>query len=450
MAIFDFVLTTASVSSVSRIRRRSLAVYGPQERAYIENNVYNIQYPKILILEVRGAVFFGSSIQVLSNILDAAGINASTQEKAEISRINSPLPHHSRMNSLRVPESLSPASVSPGSRLNQRREKLQKSAQPVPIEQHMPRFLVLDLSSVSNVDASAARGKFRLRTYVSLHVAFAHQSMQMYLSTGCFLQLSKMCAARKIIVAAAGMNGRIAWIMQTHDCADHIESEEMADESVKTNQKIILFDDLNDALQYCEKSLVAEKPTNLISKQLLTNLPGASTSISLSTAFTQFGLEPDHVKALEEYEKSGKSFHSEAMYKAGEMIFSSGTNSDGFYIVLAGSVVVLKDGGSPDGNEILSGAGRQQFTSRRNIVENAQVSSIHPVGRIFGFVDFVLQRPRTFSVVAGAENTVVAKVSLSSWFNVYAAEMLTILAFFSQCHRDGLDKLKAENPDLDR
>lgn len=47
----DFVFTTALVSSVSKIRRRSLAFYGPQERAFIENSVYNMQFPKILILE---------------------------------------------------------------------------------------------------------------------------------------------------------------------------------------------------------------------------------------------------------------------------------------------------------------------------------------------------------------------------------------------------------------
>ena len=45
---------------------------------------------------------------------------------------------------------------------------------------------------------------------------------------------------------------------------------------------------------------------------------------------------------------------------------------------------------------------------------------------LLGFVDFILQRPRTFSVVAG-KNALVAK-----------------------CHRSGLDELKAENPALDR
>ena len=69
VAIVDFVLTAASISNVSRVSRRSMAFYRPQERAYIENHVYNSFHPKIVTLEVRGAVFFGSSMQVLSNIL---------------------------------------------------------------------------------------------------------------------------------------------------------------------------------------------------------------------------------------------------------------------------------------------------------------------------------------------------------------------------------------------
>lgn len=43
-----------------------------------------------------------------------------------------------------------------------------------------------------------------------------------------------------------------------------------------------------------------------------------------------------------------------------------------------------------------------------------------------GFVDFILQRPRSFSVVA-TKDALVAKF-----------------------HRSGLDELKAKNPDLDR
>ena len=156
--------------------------------------------------------------------IDNTGINISVEEKTEISRINSPLPNHSRMNSVRVPESLSPASHSPGGGRMRRQKKEKPFKAPTVVANHVPpRFVVLDLSSVSNVDASAARG--------------------------CFLQLAKMCAARKIVVCAAGVNSRIDWIMRTHETAHHLDEDGSVDGKtnlMEMNQKIILFDDLDE------------------------------------------------------------------------------------------------------------------------------------------------------------------------------------------------------------
>jgi hypothetical protein len=191
----------------------------------MESVVYSAQFPKIITLEIRGSVFFGSSMQILSTILEEIGINISIEEKAEIGMVNSPIAK-SRINSVRIPSSLSPASVSPGSRgLKERRRERAREEQPERRSNRSPsrvppRFLVLDLSSVSNVDASAARG--------------------------CFLQLAKICASRKVIVCAAGANSRIDWIMQTHDTAQHVDVDGCALGSAESNDKIILFNDLDE------------------------------------------------------------------------------------------------------------------------------------------------------------------------------------------------------------
>ncbi|KAK1743742.1 sulfate permease family inorganic anion transporter [Skeletonema marinoi] len=97
-AILDFVLATANVSTIARVSRRSLAMWRPQERGILEATAYNPDRAQILTLEVRGAIFFGSSMKALGNILDESGINASTEEKKEIVMTNSPLPHHSRIS----------------------------------------------------------------------------------------------------------------------------------------------------------------------------------------------------------------------------------------------------------------------------------------------------------------------------------------------------------------
>lgn len=214
VAIFDYVWTSANVTSVVRVARRSLAIWSPQQRAFIENHVYNAQHPKIVTLECRGSVFFGSSMQFLGSILDNIGVKTSAEEKAVISVVNSPIITHTRNS---ISSRLSPASVSPstGQLQERKRERTDnsKKRRALIAPQVPPRYLVLDLSSVSNIDASAARG--------------------------CFLQLAKICAAREIVVCAAGANGRIDWIMTTHDAAQH------ASGGIETKEKIILFNEFD-------------------------------------------------------------------------------------------------------------------------------------------------------------------------------------------------------------
>lgn len=185
------------------------------------------------------------------------------------------------------------------------------------------------------------------------------------------------------------------------------------------------------ALQYCERNLLAEAPIDSLSfipPGDVTSVSHNAASISLSAAFTHFvGLEPHHAAALTEYEKQGKTFHSEKQYKNGETIFLSGTDADGFFVVLGGSVVIVQDDRSvTSSHAILSGAGIQHVKRRNVVLESGQASRVLSVGSVFGFVDFVLNRPRTFSVVAG-KDAIVAK-----------------------CHRSGMDELKRENSELDR
>ena len=404
-AILDFVLTTANVSTIARVSRRSLAMWRPQERGILETTVYHPDRAQILTLEVRGAIFFGSSMKALGNILDEACIDASMEEKKEIVMINSPLPHHSRINNVGLSPSLSPSSFR--ERRDQRKEDgnhdttRKLAAQRIP-----PRFLVLDLSSVTNVDASAARG--------------------------CFLQLAKMCANRNVVVCAAGANSHITWLLKTHDTAHDFDlhgSEDGHSQMDQLKDKIILFNDLNEALYFCETTLLAETTSKKRHKDFAPE-PGNLT-ISLSNAFTNFlGLEEKSAAALVEYERHGRSFHTETSYTSGQTIFSPGTIADGFYVVLSGTVAVLLDDRFGGGSQtIMSGAGWQKLQRpNMNVLQDGQISRVLSVGSVFGFVDYILKRPRSFHVVAnGAKNALVAQVSEA-----------------------GLDELKKKTPELEQ
>ena len=401
-AIVDFVLATASVSTIARVSRRSLAMWRPQEREVLETIAYNPDRTQILTLEVRGAIFFGSSMKALGSILDEAGINASMEEKEEIVMTNSPLLHHSRVNNIGHSPSLS--SPNYRERREQRKEDYNfNTTAKLAAQRTPPRFIVLDLSSVTNVDASAARG--------------------------CFLQLAKMCANRNVIVCAAAANSHVKWILKTHETADDFDMHGVEDAQIDQllEDKIILFNDLNEALYFCESKMLAERSSKKKNKDL--KPMSGNLTISLSDAFTNFlGLEEKSAATLVEYEKHGRSFHTETMYTSGQTIFSPGLNSDGFYVVLSGTVniqaVQLDDryGGS---QTIISGAGMQTLQRPNMII--GQTTRILSVGSVFGFVDYILQRPRSFHVVGGAKNALVAKVS-----------------------RAGLDELKKETPELER
>lgn len=162
------------------------------------------------------------------------------------------------------------------------------------------------------------------------------------------------------------------------------------------------------------KQIISSKQSENLGKISRYDTPG----ISLSNAFTHFlGLDSNDASALIDYEKC---FTSEIHYKAGETIFATGSEGDGFYVVLSGSVMVL----SEDRRDKSSGAGVQRM--KRNMVESGQLSRMLSVGSVFGFVDFILKRPRRFSAVAGKDSIIAI------------------------CHRSGLDNLKKEKPELDR
>ena len=76
-----------------------------------------------------------------------------------------------------------------------------------------------------------------------------------------------------------------------------------------------------------------------------------------------------------DYEKQGKAFHSEILYNVGDTVFTSGTEADGFFVVLSGSVVILMDDSKTQ-------AGLKQI-KRRNVLESDQISRVLSPGTIF-------------------------------------------------------------------
>jgi hypothetical protein len=108
-----------------------------------------------------------------------------------------------------------------------------------------PKFVVFDLTQLSNLDASASRG--------------------------CFLQVVKMCTKRGITVCAAGASPRIDWMLRSHEVAYETAEEERIQAlfqsrpdpaSPPRSERILLFLTVHEALEFCENSLIHQMSPN--------------------------------------------------------------------------------------------------------------------------------------------------------------------------------------------
>ena len=139
-----------------------------------------------------------------------------------------------------------------------------------------------------------------------------------------------------------------------------------------------------------------------------------------------------HILGLQDSEKSQLSclakntYHDERRFNEGEVIFRRDTNADAFFVVLKGAIAVVREDyikhNAP--SKILSGAGevRSPLKKAQSI---GDIRAILQVGCLVGYVDFLLQRPRTFGLIATEDGTLLAKIT-----------------------HDRLDQLQANNPEV--
>jgi len=342
--------------------------------------------PKIATLEFKGTIFFGSALEALSSISDEIALKQTEEDMLRLSMASPGHRHASAIRRSSLPGS-SPEIKSAGPDKGHKASKKKKRRG----LRYQPRYVVLDLFFVPNMDSSAARG--------------------------CFLQLARMCAQSNILLCASGANAHVEAVLRCHEIAYSVEEEEKAKTQIlemkhwQPNEhpgRILLFETLYEALGFCETNFLDEldartpKSRPLISDSLRTRMaPMANQKLY------NMMLGKDHVneaRLLIEFEESNGAFHDEMEYKLGDTIFERGTHSDAFYVVLSGSVGLFHGDLSP---------------------KHPNVDAYMTEGNVFGFVDFVMDRQREFSAAATKDGTVVAEF-----------------------HRDGLARVKAENPAL--
>jgi len=406
VAIVDHVVITAKTLTVQRVSKRSRAIWTPDDYKLLNKHGYHPQSPRILTLEVIGSIFFGSALQVLETIFEEVGLDMKTEMVENDQKLSDVV-------------GMSPRCMTPADRhplLHPGKTK-QRS-----LHHRPPEFIVLDLTQCPNLDASSSRG--------------------------CFLQLAKMAAKRKMTVCVAGACPRVDWMLRSHGATYEVTEEErikaqllqtristpLTRESVDPAvncERILMFLTIHEALEFCENKLIRElKSTGMINRMrgsfLRLDQLDRPAENSIGDVFSHIlGLGEDESQQLATFESSQFRYHSEKTYKAGDIIFTKASMSDSFFVVLRGAVAIAREHGTgrlslQTESRIFSGAGLQERGQRSGLLDPhlneetlGSVKAFYQAGGIFGYVDFLLERPRSFRVVASQDNTMVAKITRS-------------------------------------
>eukprot|EP00934_Nitzschia_sp_Nitz4_P003219 Nitzschia sp. Nitz4//scaffold16_size188269//130393//133293//NITZ4_001806-RA/size188269-augustus-gene-0.81-mRNA-1//1//CDS//3329538562//3209//frame0 len=386
IAIVEQIITTAQTSSVSRVEKRSRAVWKSDDSKILQDYAYSpMGGARIITMEVHGTVFFGSSLGILNGILAEIG-QAETVLAPAATPYTPHTPHISSsaltLESKQSVGSFYPASLAP------------------------PKYLVLDLTRTTHVDSSATRG--------------------------CFLQLTKLCAKRGILLCASGTTARIEWMFRSHGVSfSDAEEEEKVKGSMLCHgrdrppcENMLLFLTTHEAIEFCENMLLHRLniPGRVAS---LANLPGPEEQ-TLGDILADMLSSDDTEKEILSRMDEGR-FHNVIHLKSGQKLFSKGSYPDAFYIVLKGVVANSTSQGEIVGKEnetVISGAGivrAKRGSSASSLFDDnfkesltkKAVLSLWQVGGIFGYNDFVLERPRTFRALATQDGTTVARITRS-------------------------------------
>ena len=302
VALVDHVASTTRVSSMSRVTRRSRAVWGSDDWNVLQLHGYSVD--NIRTIEITGPVFFGSSQKLLDDMTKELNLNVTDEEV----------------------EKIACASPHVRTQVSRRRSTARKASEVQSPRQ--PHYVVLDLSQMTNLDASAA--------------------------SSCFLQLVNLCEKRGIFICASGASSRIEWVLRSHSVAYSYDEElEIKNKILSSKEpdvphlhKMLLFLTVFEALEVTERMLIHKYTAKM---PRLNPLATLSSRLSLESPHSQLTYIIQQILRgrLTEEERTLVDglvpFYEEIKYRKGEPIFRKNEHSDAFYIVTKGLVAVPQE-----------------------------------------------------------------------------------------------------------
>ncbi|GMH97617.1 hypothetical protein TrVE_jg9431 [Triparma verrucosa] len=366
-SIIDHAATTSNQDSkhhVRKIERRSRKVRSLESWKSVQAIAYNGQ---VATFELRGVLYFGNSIQLLRMLFESIGIDS--QKAFDFKEL------------MKSPGRATPQD--PRDHGIKRRGSLKRRGSG-PSRKIFPRFIVLDYHNVQTVDASAAKT---------------------------FRQFVDTANKHDVIVCGAGFTPRVEKFLRVSNVlAPHAPASALPPLLSESSRKLLSFKSVSKALEFCEEQLINSNSSSLTSlSPAAAHIRNASlNSVSPAKADEPYPLltlinvllgnrsarsSPSQTSADDPAAPIFNKYHDLIRLQNGEYLFQQSTppsdddddvddrvsvesyssdDSDTFFFLLEGHVTAYITGEKPTHLER---------------------------GSVIGYVDFLLQRPRSFNAV---------------------------------------------------
>lgn len=398
-------------SNVIRNADQHVLLYGASSPVAGGRGTNTCQQDEIVTIELQGHIFFGSATRIQNCVKSAVYIQPSNNEHDRSSTIQNNR-RISRASS--DPETRSLLSANYDAEIPSYTDESQIETpatlenlhgQPCTEPGRRPtRFVVLDFSQVSGMDATAARS--------------------------CFLALKLSFSRAKVCAVYCGMQPSVEFLLRANDVitgtTSPLQRESSPEEAPHGESHVT--SDLDLALDWCEQQLIlsAARRRSLKSGQRLISSPLSSHALELSQVFAAYLSEAHKMEAntpalLEELTQ----YFSLREWEAQEQIFGIGERSEMWYVLLRGTVELTTLPSetsapldSPKPEQVRSSSFRLLFAPAASSEENS-ADSMELVGRlrpgcIFGDMDFMLEQPHLMDATSTAPDVLTASLSRES------------------------------------
>ncbi|RLN57875.1 hypothetical protein BBJ28_00022556, partial [Nothophytophthora sp. Chile5] len=398
-------------SNVIRNADQHALLYGAGSQKTDEDSNRPRQQDAIVTIELQGHVFFGSATRIQNCVKSVVYVRPPLNDSSTSNDIPSQ-ENQRRLSSIREdPERLPLLNHFPSTQWNEERATytgessvkmppalVNLHGQPSADHERGPtRFVVLDFSRVSGVDATAARS--------------------------CFLALKLAFRLGDVCVVYCGMQPTVEFLLRANDVITTApQSQEQQDRrDQRLDNECHVTSDLDLALYWCEQQLIlaAARRRSVESGERLAFSPLGSRTLPLPQVFAAY-LSDDRkadaatVKALEELAQA----FTVREWREQEQLFRIDEHSDAWFVLLCGKVEMLTRPGaatlssdSPKVGDQSSSLRSPRRGSNSNESEQRElVGRVRP-GCIFGDMGFMLDQARVLDATSTAPDTITASIT---------------------------------------